>query len=136
MIWGVPVAVCNIQCSAFCGIRAAHTRVLVISARSSVGLDIKGKAALGFSARWTCETEADTLRLVRVNFEEQVKVILCLRQCRIGNVSAEDPLLPAFIWCLSCTKDIQASQSHPAAQHNCGRAEGSKTSLPLEEKLS
>lgn len=55
---------------------------------------------------------------MRANLQEQVKVIPHLRQGRIGNVSAKDPLLPAFIWRLSCTKDIQASQRHPAAQHS------------------
>lgn len=58
------------------------------------------------------------LSLVRANLQEQVKVILHLRQCRIGNASANDPLLPAFIWHLLCTVDIQASQRYPAAQHS------------------
>lgn len=85
---------------------------------SLVGLDTKGEVALDFSARWASETEADMLSLVRATLHEQVKVILHLRQCRIGNASAKDPLLPAFIWHLLCTYDIQASQSYPAAQHS------------------
>lgn len=84
---------------------------------NSVGLDTKGEVTPDFSAWWASETKADLLSLVRANLQEQVKVILHLRQCRIGNASAKDPLLPAFIWHLLCTKDMQASQSYPAAQH-------------------
>lgn len=90
---------CNIQCSALWGVEVVHTRVLVVAANgSSVGLDTEGKAALDFTARWTSETEADALSSVRANLQEQVKVIPHLRQCRIGNVNAKDPLPPAFIW--------------------------------------
>lgn len=88
------------------------------SKMSSVGLDTEGKAALDFCAQWTCETEADALSSVTAKLQEQVKVILHLRQCRVGNVSTKCPLPPAFIWSLLCTKDIQSSQRHPVAQHS------------------
>lgn len=97
LIWGVPVAVCNIQCSALLGDRSSACEGAGHCSKGSlVGLDTKRKPALHFIARWTSETEADVLNLVRANLQEQVKVTLHLRQCRIGNVNAEDPLPPAL----------------------------------------
>lgn len=50
---------------------------------NSVGLYTKREVTLDFSAWWVSDTEADMLSLVRANLQEQVKVTLHLRQCKI-----------------------------------------------------
>lgn len=71
-------------------------------------LDTKGEAALYFRPQWSSKQEPDILSSVRAKPQEQVKVIPQLKQCRIGNVSTKDPLLPPLIRLLLLTKDMQA----------------------------